>query len=514
MIDKDLQSIQEVRTLIAKAKDAQEQYARLSQQEVDEICRVTAQAGRSAAERLAEMAVKETGFGVVKDKVTKNIVATELVYDYIKSMKTVGVVKRDNDKRVYEIAEPMGIVAGIIPSTNPTSTALYKILISLKSRNAIILSPHPSALRCIQASATVMADAAIKAGAPAGLIGCMSFPTREGTNELMSHRHTAVILATGGSAMVRAAYSSGKPAFGVGPGNVPVFIERTADVKKAIADILISKTFDNGTVCASEQAIIADSPVYDKIVAELQQRGAYFLTPDQEKILGGVLVSKQGIINARCVGQSARVLADMCGFEVPPETPVLIAQPEGVGPEYPLSREKLSPVLALYRENDWKAACDRCISLINFGGIGHTMGIHSKDEEIIMEFALKKPVFRIIANSPTTHGAVGYSTGLPPALTLGCGTWGGSSTSDNVTPMHLINWKRLAYGIVDVHKKQPNISADTEVKSRDRAETNSTKNNTKPGKKSPLYKQECVHPLTESDIKAIVSQFLKEKSLM
>ncbi|MFC1848784.1 acetaldehyde dehydrogenase (acetylating) [candidate division CSSED10-310 bacterium] len=509
LLDKDLQSIQEVRTLLNKAKEAQAHYALFSQEEVDSICKAMAEAGREAAPRLAEMAVKETGFGVVRDKTIKNIVATEMVFNYIQSMRTVGVINRDQQNRVFEIAEPVGIVAGIIPSTNPTSTTLYKILISLKARNGIVLSPHPSALRCTQAAMKVMEDAALAAGAPSGLIGCLSFPSREGTQELMSYPHTAVILATGGTAMVKAAYSSGKPAYGVGPGNVPVFIERTADLKKAVSDILISKTFDNGTVCASEQAIVTDSPIHERVVAELKNSGAYFMVPEQEIALGKILVSPQGTINPKLVGQSALYLAEKSGFSVPDNTRVLIAQPQGVGPQYPLSREKLSPVLALYKEKDWKTACERCIEVINFGGIGHTMGIHSQDDEIIMEFALKKPVFRIIANSPTTHGAVGFSTGLPPALTLGCGTWGGSSTSDNVTPLHLINWKRLAYGIREVlpDKTTLPVMETTTVPALSRTQRNTQK------QKTDIIKKECIHPLNEEDIRKIVSRFLAQKKL-
>lgn len=516
-LDKDLQSIQDVRTLLYKARDAQRQFSRFSQKEVDKICEVMAKAGFEASERLAEIAVKETGYGKVADKTTKNIVATEMVYNYFKSMKTVGIVNRDTKNKIYEIAEPMGIVAAIIPSTNPTSTAMYKILISLKARNAVILSPHPAAQRCTQASMKIMEDVGLAAGMPAGLIGCMSFPSREGTQELLSHKLTSVIIATGGTAMVKAAYSSGKPAYGVGPGNVPVFIERSANINKAVADIIISKTFDNGTVCASEQAIITDAPIHERVVAELKNHKAYFLSSEQEKTLGKLLINDRGTVNPACVGKSASYIASLSNIDVPDNTTVLIAQPEGVGPEFPLSREKLSPVLALYSRKDWQAACELSIELINFGGIGHTMGIHSKDDEIIMEFALKKPVFRIIANSPTTHGAVGYSTALPPALTLGCGTWGGSSTSDNITPMHLINWKRLAYGLIDVHKKNSSESSKSIETIAPLSPTTRSKvaNDTflNTSSNSQLHKQEIVHPLTENDIREIVEEFIKKQKL-
>ncbi|MBN2384725.1 acetaldehyde dehydrogenase (acetylating) [bacterium] len=464
--DRDLESIQEVRELVRACQKAQQAYSRFSQEQVDHICGAMARAGRAQAETLARLAVEETGFGKAADKALKNIVATEHVYAFIQNMKTAGVIQRDHEKRVIEIAEPMGIVAAIVPSTNPTSTTLYKILISLKARNGIILSPHPSARSCTWETTKVMREAAEAAGAPPGLIGCLSMPTRSATDELMTNALVSVILATGGTGLVKAAYSSGKPAFGVGPGNVPVFIERTADIRKAIADILVSKTFDNGTVCASEQAIVADAAVYQRVVDELGRKGAHFLTPEQEKIVGCELVRPDGSINPKLVGQSAWTIAQYCALTLPPETSVLVAQPDGVGPDYPLSREKLSPVLALYKEDGWRKACERCLELIRFGGLGHTMGIHSRDDEIIMEFALHKPVFRIIANSPTTHGAVGFSTGLPPALTLGCGTWGGNATSDNVSPLHLINRKRLAYGLRDVQSgpvAEPDRSSDTSI---------------------------------------------------
>jgi acetaldehyde dehydrogenase (acetylating) len=335
---------------------------------------------------------------------------------------------------------------GIIPSTNPTSTVIYKCLISLKARNGIVISPHPSAAKCIYAAAQVMQKAAVSAGAPEGIIGCISKTTICATNELMKHSDVSLILATGGAAMVKSAYSSGKPAYGVGQGNVPAFIERSADIKKAVKCIIESKTFDNGTICASEQSIVVEECIKDQVMAELKTQGGYFMTPEETKRIAATLFTAKGM-NAAMVGKSAEYLAEKVGLSVPEGTKVLIGEQAGVGKEYPLSREKLTSVLGFYAEPDWHAACNRCIELLEFEGTGHSLSIHSQNDEIIREFALKKPVFRILVNTPSALGGIGYSTGLAPALTLGCGTWGGSSTSDNVTPIHLINIKRLAYGI-------------------------------------------------------------------
>jgi acetaldehyde dehydrogenase (acetylating) len=446
MLDYDLSSVQEARDLARKAREAQKAYARFSQEEVDRVIKAMVDAALSNAEWLARMAVDETRFGVFEDKITKNRFASENVYNYIKDMKTVGVINEDPKNKVIEIAAPMGVVMGIIPSTNPTSTVIYKCLIALKGRNAIVISPHPSASRCTYAAALVMQKAAVKAGAPEGIIGCLSKITMAATNELMKHEDIAVILATGGSAMVKAAYSSGKPAYGVGPGNVPAFIERSADIPRAVQRIIASKTFDNGTICASEQSIVVEECVKEKVIAELKARGAYFMTPEEIKKVAAALFTGGGM-NPALVGKNAQFIADKVGLEIPEGTRVLIGEQEGVGKEYPLSREKLTAVLGFYTEPDWHAACERCIQLLEYEGIGHTLVIHSTNEEIIKEFALKKPVFRILVNTPSALGGIGYTTGLAPALTLGCGTWGGSSTSDNVTPMHLINIKRLAYGI-------------------------------------------------------------------
>ena len=457
-LDRDLQSIQQVRTLCAQAKLAQEQLRNLTQKEVDRIVAAMAETGFNAAQRLAEMAVRETGFGVVADKTAKNQVATRDVHNFIRNIKTVGVIRESADKKVIEIAEPVGVIAGIIPVTNPTSTTLFKAIIALKSRNAIIVSPHPKAVGCITEAAELMRETAESAGAPRGSIGVITAPTMPGTNELMKHPDVALILATGGTSLVKAAYSAGKPAYGVGPGNVPAFIERSADVKKAIADIIASKTFDNGTVCASEQAMVVDSPIRGEVEQALGERNAYFMTRQESEMVARALVTPELAVKPELVGQPAHVIAEHAGFRVPKDTTMLVAELDGVGRDYPLSIEKLSPVIAFYEANGWEAGCERCIEILEFGGIGHTLVIHSKNREIIMEFALKKPAFRILVNTPGTHGAVGYTTNLAPSLTLGCGTWGGNITTDNVTPVHLLNIKRLAFETKPLSRTVPDIT--------------------------------------------------------
>lgn len=445
MVDPDLQSIQQVRTLCQQATEALEKLKTFSQQDIDRIVEAMAQVGYKASGPLAEAAVKETGFGVVADKTVKNEVATKNVQDYIRSMKTVGIIHESKDEKVIEIAEPVGVIAGIIPVTNPTSTTLFKSIIAMKSRNPIIFSPHPNAVGCITETVELMQKVISSMGAPKEAIGIISLPTLKATQELMHHPDVALILATGGAAMVKSAYSSGKPSYGVGPGNVPAFIERSADIDKAVADIIASKTFDNGTVCASEQSLIVDQSVSPAVRQALKEHNAYFTTRQETQLVSQVLVTSNLTINPKLVGQPVYVVAQHAGFHVPEDTSLLVAELGGVGKDFPLSIEKLSPVIAYYEVNGWEAGCDRCIELLKFGGIGHTLAIHSNNHDIIMEFALKKPAFRILVNTPSTHGAVGYTTNLAPSLTLGCGTTGGNITSDNITPMHLINIKRLAY---------------------------------------------------------------------
>ncbi len=362
-------------------------------------------------------------------------------------MKTVGVIARHEERKVVEIAEPFGVVAGIVPSTNPTSTAIYKILIALKARCPIVLSPHPSAARCITRVAEVMCEAACKAGAPEGVINWMTTVSLEGTQELMKAREVAVILATGGMGLVRAAYSSGKPAYGVGPGNAPCFIERTANVAKAVEDIIAGKTFDYGVLCSSPNSVILDEPIAQEAKREFQQRGGYFLSPAEADLLAKTLVTPQRLPNPKMVGKSAMVVAEIAGIKAPEGTRVLIAELAGVGRDFPLSIEKLCPVLSSYVVRDWQEGCERSMQILRYGGMGHTMSIHSNDDKVILEFGLKKPAFRISVNTPSTFGSIGLTTGLPPAMTLGCGGWGGNITSDNITPKHLLNIKRLAWGI-------------------------------------------------------------------
>jgi acetaldehyde dehydrogenase (acetylating) len=445
--DRDLASIAEARAMARRAKQAWLELAEFSQERIDAIVDAMAEAATGQAEAFARLAVEETGYGIVADKIQKNLFCSQRVYNFIRPMKTVGVIARYDERRVIEIAEPFGVVAAIVPSTNPTSTAIYKILIAIKARCAIVISPHPAAVKCISRVAEVMDEAARRAGAPAGAINWMTTVTLEGTNELMKHRDVAVILATGGMGLVRAAYSAGKPAYGVGPGNAPAYIERTANVKKAVRDIITGKTFDNGVLCSSENSVVADQPISEDVKREFQGQGGYFLNAAEMDALARVLVTPQRLPNPALVGKSATFIAEKCGIRVPPETLVLIAPLQGVGRDYPLSIEKLCPVLSFYVVSDWREGCERCKEILRYGGMGHTMSIHSQNDQVILEFGLKKPAFRICVNTPTTLGSIGLTTGLDPAMTLGCGGYGGNITSDNISPKHLLNIKRLAYEI-------------------------------------------------------------------
>jgi len=438
-------AVEEARRLASRAKAAAARLAELSQTQIDAIVDAVAAAALTRIESFAQLAVEETGFGVVADKVEKNRFAAERVHAFIRPMRTVGVVARDEARKVVDIAEPFGVVAAIVPSTNPTSTAIYKILISLKARCPIVISPHPSAARCITQVAEVLSAAALGAGAPEGSVNWMTQVSLEGTTELMRHRDVAVILATGGMGLVRAAYSAGKPAYGVGPGNAPCYIERTADVAKAANDILTGKSFDNGVLCSSPNSVVVDAAVAAEARRQFQSSGGYFLTTGEAETLARALVTPQRLPNPKFVGKSAKYIASALGFTVPEETRALIAELKGVGRDFPLSIEKLCPVLSYYVVADWQEGCERCKQILRYGGMGHTMSIHSTNESVILEFGLKKPAFRICVNTPTTHGSIGLTTGLDPAMTLGCGGWGGNITSDNITPRHLLNIKRLAY---------------------------------------------------------------------
>ncbi len=453
--DKDLASIAEARTLARAARQAQPLLAELSQEKIDALVAAMAEAVTPHAEALARLAVDETGYGVVADKVQKNLFASRQVYEFIRPMKTVGVVNRFDDRRIVEIAEPFGVVAAIVPTTNPTSTAIYKVLIAIKARCAIVIRPHPSAARCITRAVEIMAAAAARAGAPAGSIGWMKTVTLEGTQELMKHRDVAVILATGGMGLVRAAYSAGKPAYGVGPGNAPCYVERSADLKKAAGDILLGKAFDNGLLCSSPNAVVVDEPVAEEARRQFQAQGGYFLNAAEMDALAKVLITPQRLPNPALVGKPATVIASAVGVTVPDGTRALIAPLAGVGRDFPLSIEKLCPVLSWYVVKDWRAGCERCIEILRYGGMGHTMSVHSQNDEVILQFGLKKPAFRIVVNTPTTHGSIGLTTGLDPAMTLGCGGWGGNITSDNISPRHLLNIKRLAYEIRPATTNRP-----------------------------------------------------------
>ena len=448
--DKDLRSIQEVRDLVGRAKKAQEIFASFDQSRVDAVVRAIAEACAKEAVPLAKKAVEETGFGVWQDKVLKNLLGSSITYDFIRDMKTIGILREDRANRVMEVAVPMGVVAALIPSTNPTSTVMYKTLISLKAGNAIVISPHPGALNCILDTFRIIERAAKAAGAPDGLIQCVSIPTKEGTDALLKDRRIGIILATGGEAMVRAAYSSGNPALGVGPGNGPSFIEKSADIPKAVKRIFDSKTFDNGTICASEQSIVTETCIRDKVVEEVKRQGGYFLSPEESDKVSRFIMRANGTMNPKIVGRSADVIAKMAGITIPAGTKVLVSPQTTVGKDNPYSREKLCPILAFYVEDTWEAACERCMQILYNEGVGHTMTIHSEDQSVIREFALKKPVSRLLVNTPGALGGVGATTGLAPALTLGCGAVGGSATSDNITPMNLFNIRRVAWGIQEL----------------------------------------------------------------
>jgi acetaldehyde dehydrogenase (acetylating) len=443
--DKDLASIAEARALARRAKEAQAVLGEFSQAQVDAIVDAMAAAVTPHAEAIARLAVEETGFGVVADKVQKNLFSSERVYEFIRPMKTVGVINRIEEKKVIEIAEPFGVVCAVIPSTNPTSTAIYKILIAIKSRCAVVLTPHPSAARCIICTADIMNEAARRAGLPDGAIGWMKTVTLEGTQELMKAREVSVILATGGMGLVRAAYSAGKPAYGVGPGNAPCYIESSADVRKAADDILTGKSFDNGVLCSSPNSVVVDQAIEAEARRQFLEQGGYFLSAAEADTLAKQLITPQRLPNPAFVGKSATFIAQKIGITVPPTTRALIAELKGVGRDFPLSIEKLCPVLSYYVVKDWREGCERCKDILRYGGMGHTMSIHSQNDAVILEFGLHKPAYRICVNTPTTHGSIGLTTGLDPAMTLGCGGFGGNITSDNISPKHLLNIKRVAY---------------------------------------------------------------------
>jgi acetaldehyde dehydrogenase (acetylating) len=503
--DKDLISVQQARDLVEGAHKAQAEIVRFDQAKIDRICEAMSKAALREAARLGAMAVEETGYGVPDDKREKNRFAAEDVWNYFRGLRTVGVVSESKD--VVEIASPRGVVAGIIPSTNPTSTAIFKILIAIKSRNAVVLSPHPSAAKCINESARIMREAAVQEGLPAEAIACMTTATIEGTEALMKHKQTAVILATGGIGLVRAAYSSGKPAFGVGPGNVPVFIERTAEVPKAVQDILTGKCFDNGTICASEQAVVCDAPIEKAVREQFKAQGGHFLSASEAEQLGKIVATPQRSLNPGIVGRSVEVIAKLAGINVPPGTRCLLADVGGVGREFPLSMEKLSPILAFYIVDGLTRGAERSYEILRYGGMGHTAGVHTRSREAAVRFGAEMPASRITVNTPTTHGAIGFSTALPPSMTLGCGSWGGNVTSDNVSPLHLLDIKRVAFETRPVKSIRPAASvsstavpAQASSSSGARPPTRQSVVGSGPGK------------INREEIAAIVDRFLANRS--
>ena len=441
--DKDLESIEQARELVERAHEAQKSLATFAQEKVDAIVGAMARTALEDAYRLGEMAHLETGYGSAVDKASKNRFSAEQVYNFIKPMRTVGVVRQTDS--IIEVASPRGVVAAIIPSTNPTSTAIFKILIAVKAGDAVVLSPHPSATNCINETARVMREAGEAAGLPSGAIGCMTVATIEGTQELMQHKRTAVILATGGIGLVRAAYSSGKPAFGVGPGNVPAMIERSANVAKAVRDILTGKCFDNGTICSSEQAVVVERPIDSQVRERFAAEGAHFLNNEQQEALTRVVATATNTLNPKIVGKSPGVIAEMAGFTIPDGTRAMICELTGVGRDHPLSMEKLSPILAYYVVDNLDEGCERCAQILRYGGMGHTASIHTESRDAARQYGIRMPASRVVVNSPSTHGAIGFTTDLEPSMTLGCGSWGGNVTSDNISPRHLVDIKRIAF---------------------------------------------------------------------
>lgn len=471
-LDHDLQSRQNVRELVRNAKKAQAVLATFSQQQIDAIVKNVAQQAAQHAEALAKMAAEETGFGNWQDKVLKNRFASLHVYDAIKDMKTVGIIHDDQIKKVMEVGVPLGVICALVPSTNPTSTIFYKTLIALKAGNAIIFSPHPGARVCSWKAIDIVQRAAEAAGAPAGSVSGIGELSLEATSELMHSKDVSLILTTGGEGMVRAAYASGTPTISGGPGNGPAFIERSADIHQAVKDIITSKTFDNGVICASEQSVIVESCIYDEVHRELESQGAYFMNQDEAAKMAALLLRPNGTINPKVVGKTAVSLSQLAGFCIPASSRVLIARQTVVSRQNPYSREKLCPVLGLYVEQDWKAACHRVVELLTNEGLGHTLVIHTRNQDVIRQFSLEKPVNRILINTPAALGGIGATTNLFPALTLGCGAVGGGSSSDNVGPMNLLNIRKVGYGVRSLEElrdpddRQPPVVSPVDIPSR------------------------------------------------
>ena len=444
-LDKDLAARQEARLLCRQARTAQKRLAQMDQQKLDAIVEAMAREFSARAVELAELAVRETGFGNAEDKTVKNRFASEKVAQAVRGMKTVGVLKEHPGEKLWEVGVPVGVIAAIVPSTNPTSTVCYKAIIALKSGNSIVFSPHPKAVDCTLRAARIVAAAAEKAGAPAGSIGCLSMASMAGCQELMGAEEISLILATGGPAMVRAAYSSGKPAIGVGAGNGPAYIHHSADVKKAISCIARSKSFDYGTVCASEQSIIVEKDMEQAVREEAKRQGFYFMDTQEAGCLAKLLFRPSSALNPDIVGRPATALAEMAGFSVPRGTKILVAREQEAGPTRPYSMEKLCPVLAFFVMDSEDAVLQKAIEVLEHEGSGHTFAIHAEDKAVVRKFALQIPVSRFLVNTPAALGGIGATTKLFPALTLGCGAVGGSSSSNNISPLDLINIRRVAW---------------------------------------------------------------------
>jgi acyl-CoA reductase-like NAD-dependent aldehyde dehydrogenase len=442
--ENDRTSLAEAADKAARAHASLPAMRLLTQTDVDRIVAAMSRAAIAEAPRLADLANRETGFGNVADKTAKNLFASDRVASHIASIKTVGILRDDAATGITEIGEPMGVVAAIIPSTNPTSTAIFKALISIKARCPVVLSPHPSARHCVTESFRVVETAARANGLPEGALQCLESVALAATESLMKSRHTSVILATGGIGLVRAAYSSGKPAYGVGPGNVPVYVHSSAHPEHAVRDVIAGKTFDYGTLCSSEQALVFDRAIAAAVMKALETERVHILSADEASKVASFVIGERGLVNAKAVGRSAQALAEASGVRVEPGTRALAARVAGVGREHPLSAEKLCPVLALYEVSGPDDGIRRCQELLAFGGTGHTVGIHAAEEELLRRFALAQPASRVIANSQTSMGATGSTTSLQPSMSLGCGAAAGNITSDNITPLHLINIKRLA----------------------------------------------------------------------
>ncbi|MBO0440978.1 aldehyde dehydrogenase family protein [Candidatus Enterococcus ikei] len=439
--------VKEIETLVETAKKAQIEYETFTQEQVDAVVKNVYQKTLDNAEKLAISANKETGFGKVSDKIIKNTFASEQVYESIKDLPTVGVINRRKEEKIIEIGIPLGVVAGLIPSTNPTATVIFKSLIALKTRNAIVFSPHPKALKSILMAVEIIEAAAVEAGAPAGLVQVIQEPTLDATSALMKHTDVSLILATGGKAMVQAAYSSGNPAIGVGPGNVPVLIDATADIAHAIDCVISSKTFDNGIICASEQALVVDETVKEAVIEELKAKNAYFMNEEESAKVSQFILRDTGTLNPDIVGKSASDVAKLVGISVPEETSILISEQTEIGHHNPYSREKLTPILGLFTVDSFETGVKTCKALLANEGTGHTAVIHTTTDTNAELFGLEMRASRILVNTLGALGAIGATTKLAPSMTLGCGAMGGSSTTDNVTAHHLMNVKRIAYGV-------------------------------------------------------------------